>query len=248
MRYYEEYPPHPALAAHVACLWASASPAGAQFRVLPDNCIDILFQDVAPGGFVAGMMTTAFALCTPRPVHTVAVRFKPGAAARFFSMPLVELTDGAPALEDVWGKGEAARLSDALWNTRAADPRARLAVLEQHLLQRLAARSAPSRGSAWVVHQALALVEAAHGDIRIDALAATVGVSRQHLASLFRDQVGISAKLFARICRFQHSIAALRAGEKDFSALAVGHGYADQAHLNHEFRELGGLTPSELLR
>ena len=244
MRYYEEYPPHPALAAHVACLWASASPAGEQFRVLPDNCIDILFQNVAPQGFVAGMMTSAFELCTPTPVQTVAVRFKPGAAAHFFSMPLDELTGAAPELGDLWGPDSGRRLAESIWTLPDGAIRPRLAVIEQELIRRLRARKAPSRGSAWIVQAAIAQIEASQGRLRIETLANDLKVSRQHLGTLFRSQVGISAKLFARICRFQHSVAALRAGEQDFAGLAAEHGYTDQAHLVHEFRDLGGVTPS----
>jgi hypothetical protein len=100
MHVYQEFPPHPALAGHVACLWTShAVPDGAplRHRVLPDNCIDILWQDRAPLGFVAGMMSRAHRVELVQPVLTVAVRFLPGAARAFFDLPLHALQDGHPA-------------------------------------------------------------------------------------------------------------------------------------------------------
>jgi hypothetical protein len=83
MHLYQEFPPHPVLAAHVACFWTSrALPAAApvRHRILPDNCIDILWQDRAPLGFVAGMMSRAHRVEMAQPTLTLAVRFLPGAA------------------------------------------------------------------------------------------------------------------------------------------------------------------------
>jgi len=239
---YQEHPPRPALAPYVACLWTCVvRPSGAAVahRVLPDNGIDILWQDSNPLGGVAGMMSTAISVPFSRPVRTIAVRFKPGAAAHFFRQPLHELSDLHPALDDLWEPGQAARFADALWSKPLSDEQA-LAVLQHMLLQRL--QRAQPRQTA--VDAAVRAIEAAHGAVRIEALADQLGVSRQHLASQFRTRVGLPAKLFARVCRFQHASAAIRAaGETDLAALALEAGYFDQPHMTHEFRALSGNTP-----
>jgi len=80
---YQEYPPSPALRAHVACFWTSHAGGLARphtQRVLPDNCVDILWQDGGQPGFAVGMMRASIDVVTAGPVRTVAVRFKPGAA------------------------------------------------------------------------------------------------------------------------------------------------------------------------
>ena len=78
----------------------------------------------------------------------------------------------------------------------------------------------------------------------IDALADALGVSRQHLASQFRARVGLPAKVFARVCRFQHASKLIReGGPRDWASLALELGYYDQPHMIHEFRELAGSTP-----
>jgi hypothetical protein len=86
MHLYREYPPHPGLAGHVACLWTShAVPDGApvRTRVLPDNCIDILWQDRTPLGMVAGMMSRPHHVEAAAPVLTFAMvcRFRRAHAA-----------------------------------------------------------------------------------------------------------------------------------------------------------------------
>lgn len=244
---YQEHPPCPALAPYVACLWTClvrASGEAVAHRVLPDNGIDILWQDSNPLGGVAGMMSTAITVPFSRPVRTIAVRFKPGAAAHFFRQPLHELADLHPALGELWEPGQAERFADALWSKPLSDAQA-LAVLQGLLLERL--QRAEPRQSA--VDAAVRAIEATHGAVRIESLADQLGVSRQHLASQFRARVGLPAKLFARVCRFQHASAAIRAaGEPDLAALALATGYYDQPHMAHEFRALSGSTPQSFAR
>jgi AraC-like DNA-binding protein len=210
-------------------------------RVLPDNCIDILWHDSDPLGGVAGMMTRAIHVPFARPVRTLAVRFKPGAAAYFFDMPLHELADLHPSLADLWGASWAGRCADALWSAPLAD-RAALGALERLLLARLRL----SQRRTGLVEHALAAIELSHGNVRIEHLAASLGVSRQHVSSLFRAQVGLSAKLFARVCRFQRASALFKQLDvrgTDMAAMALDLGYYDQAHMIHEFRALSGSTP-----
>lgn len=241
---YREYPPCPALAPYLACLWTChVQPEGeaVSHRVLPDNCIDILWQDSDPHGGVAGMMSTVIHIPVAHPVRTVAVRFKPGAAAWFFKLPLHHLIDLHPALDDLWEPGLAAHFADALWSQPLSDLDA-LAVIERLLLQRLQL----SEHRPGLVEHAVAAIQAAHGAVRVDTLADALGVSRQHLASQFKTRVGLGAKLFARVCRFQHAsarIAATAAPQRDLAAMAIDLGYHDQPHMNHEFRELSGATP-----
>jgi AraC-like DNA-binding protein len=255
MHLYREFPPHPALAAHVACLWTShAVPDGApvRHRVLPDNCIDILWQDRAPFGFVAGMMSRAHRVEMVQPVLTLAVRFLPGAARTFFGLPLHELQDSHPALDALWPRGEAEALAAALWE-REQPTAQRLATLERALLARLHAHlhaQAPAR-TGGLARAAVALIEASGGAMRIEALARGLGVSRQHLAGQFRESVGLNAKTFAMVCRFRRASAALRAlpeREVDWAGLAGECGYYDQSHLIHEFRLFADETPEAFAR
>ena len=239
---YQEHPPCLALAPYVACLWTchvQLEEQAVAHRVLPDNCIDILWQDRDPLGGVAGMMSTHVLVPFTRPVRTLAVRFRPGAASYFFDLPMHELTDLHPALADIWKDGLAERFADALWSRPLSDSAA-LAVIEQMLLQRLRT----SQRCTGLVEAAIGSIERSRGAIRIESLASSLGVSRQHLASQFQARVGLSAKLFARVCRFQHASASLRHGApRDLAALAIELGYYDQPHMIHEFRELAGSTP-----
>ena len=68
---YQEYTPCPSLAPSLACLWSchvQLDGAALSHRVLPDNCIDILWQDCDPQSSVAGMMGSAIHVPFARPV------------------------------------------------------------------------------------------------------------------------------------------------------------------------------------
>ena len=102
--FYKEYPPHPALAAYVECVWAARAPGGGHaHRVLPDNCVDILWQDGGEAGFAVGMMSAPILVASPLPVRTLAVRFKPGMAGLFLALPMQEITDQRADMDLLWG-------------------------------------------------------------------------------------------------------------------------------------------------
>ncbi|MRV75454.1 helix-turn-helix domain-containing protein [Duganella sp. FT92W] len=245
--YYEEIPPHPLLRRYVACLWRSGSPgggqAGATHRVLPDNCIDILWQDSGRPAFAVGMMTRAIHVPLAGPVRTVAARFKPGAAGLFLGVPLHELTDLDVAVTEFRALGDVERLADVLWRD-GLDDAGRLRLIEQHLLSRLPSL-APMAGPS-LVGAALNALDSSGGALRVDALVERLGVSRQHLAAQFRTHVGLSPKLYARILRFRRATDALPQpglAAVDWAHLALDCGYFDQSHLIRDFREFADSTP-----
>ena len=191
------------------------------------------------------MMSSSIRVPSARPVRTLAVRFKPGMAGLFLAAPLQVLTDHRADIDLLWGRSDADRLADALWTSDAPE-RARLAMIERELLRRLRASGADVAASATaLVQRALVTLEGG-GDVRVEQVAAGLGVSRQHLAAQFRQHVGLSPKLFARICRFRQAAAAIKAAHgaaPDWAQLALDCGYFDQSHLIHDFQEFAGNAP-----
>lgn len=81
------------------------------------------------------------------------------------------------------------------------------------------------------------------GNLRIAALAEEVGWSRRHLAGRFRRETGLGLKAAARVIRFERACRRLRAPDRpSLARVAAEGGYADQAHLSRDFRELAGIT------
>ena len=129
------------------------------------------------------------------------------------------------------------RLSAAMW-------RDRFAILEQHLLRRLADddrhRAPADMAAAWT------MIVSRHGAVRVDAVAAEVGWSRRHLLSRFRAEYGFGPKQVARLARFQHARQLAESGVP-LAAVAYRAGYTDQAHLTREWRSFAGQSPRQTL-
>ncbi len=115
-------------------------------------------------------------------------------------------------------------------------------MLDQLLLDRAEQGPQPAREVVRVYRR----LTGSHGSVPIGALADEVGWSRRHLVAKFRQQVGLPPKTFARIVRFQHLLSRLTA-EANWTRLAAECGYYDQAHMNRDFREFAGTTPTDYL-
>lgn len=170
----------------------------------------------------------------------IQVNFTPLGARRFFGMPMSELADRMVPFDELLGTA-GHRLRERLGDE--TDWHQRLDLAESFIIERLAKTAPASSEIGW----ALGEIMASGGRSRIATLASEIGWSRKHLAARFADQVGVGPKTIARIARFNRASGLSkepnRAGWAD---LAAECGYADQAHLVREFRDLAGTTPTGL--
>lgn len=75
------------------------------------------------------------------------------------------------------------------------------------------------------------------GNIQIQELARSEGISTRHLQRLFYERTGLSPKTFCRIVRFHTSLRHLRKGKYAID------GYSDQAHFIRKWKTFTGITP-----
>jgi AraC-like DNA-binding protein len=94
--------------------------------------------------------------------------------------------------------------------------------------------------------RAVGTVRRARGTKRMDAVASEINASPRTLERLFLEHVGISAKTFSRLVRFDRAVRDLPLrGAQSWSQFALSHGYSDQSHFINEFREFAGVTPTQ---
>jgi len=75
------------------------------------------------------------------------------------------------------------------------------------------------------------------------------GLSHTRFIQLFRENVGLTPKLFYRVRRFRTLPDRIGKGMPvNWAELAVDCGYFDQAHLIRDFRAFAGITPLEYSR
>jgi AraC-like DNA-binding protein len=165
----------------------------------------------------------------------VSVSFTLGGAWPFTGAAPARTADQLVELADLWGR-DGAVLRERLLDS--ATPAARLSALEDALLAHLSdtAEACPDIG------YAAALIEQS---TRLADVADRLGWSTGTLTRRFRERVGLTPKRFARVRRVQRVLESVNDTAKaDWAAVAVTHGYFDQAHLVNEFRELAGITPT----
>jgi transcriptional regulator GlxA family with amidase domain len=118
----------------------------------------------------------------------------------------------------------------------AADPAGAAAVLEREAGRRSRPPDPIMAGVA---------ARARRGD-PVAAIAVDCGLSPRHLQRRCQTSFGYGPKMLVRILRLQRAVALARTGAA-FAAVAVTSGYADQAHLARDVRELAGVPLGELL-
>ena len=237
---YRESPPPPGLEPWVACAWElRAGPDGHVQRVLPDGCIDVLWSE-AGGLRAVGPNSTAFLAHMAPGAMAVGVRLRPGGAPPLFGVAGEALRDASPHAVELWGE-EARRLEDHV--ARQADPAGRAAAMLAWLARR--ARTAPSPDP--LVGRVAGRL-AADPRATVTDMADEAGVGARHLRRRVVREVGYGPRRLARVLRLQRTVALAAAEPRaGLSEIAFRAGYADQAHLSHECRDLAGVPPSALL-
>ena len=252
-----DYAVHAALAPFVKCIWSQESDRrifnSGRERILPDSCVELVFHfhdpfltffpggssARQPHGFVVGQMKRYLEIEPAGRIGLIAVRFPARGAHLFFQRPLHEVAAGIVDLEDIW-KELARELTERIALARGMTERVR--IIEEALLGLLAKNGHLDR----TVDRCLEIIDAEHGQMNVAQLAATVGVSNRQLTRRFQHTVGLSPKEFARVVRFLHVIRCLNDREpRTLTETAMACGYFDQAHFNHEFREMAGMAPGE---
>jgi AraC-like DNA-binding protein len=186
--------------------------------------------------FLAGLGERSSYVRAAGPANCVQVNLTPLTAHMFLGLPMHELANRVVTLEDVLPRG-AGELTERLADLASWE--ARFALIDAVFAERLAQARRPSDDVAW----AWRILERTNGTAPIGWICDRLGRSRRHLASRFREQVGLTPKTVARIFRFERAVALLRRADVPLAELAFECGYYDQAHLNRDFREFAGRSP-----
>ena len=227
--------------------WALEGQCAASFHELPFPGVPLILNLGSPwlvdnaglDSFLAGLHTRPTRVTGERAFSCLELRLTPLGARRLLGLPLHELANRTHALEELLPGVRT--LTTRVREAQAWDKRFDL--LEAFLAKRLADTPPTPRELDWAWRQ---LVRSG-GRVPVRALAADLGWTPRRLIDRFRDHVGLPPKAAARVIRLDRAVSALRSGTPRVAEVAAACGYADQAHLGRELRELGGLTPGQLV-
>jgi AraC-like DNA-binding protein len=205
---------------------------------------DALEGDPVRLGVLVGGLAQRPSYVVPDPQQCgVQLAVHPLAARALFGLPAAALPEVGDGI-DLLGRG-VSELRERLVATRTWP--ARFALVEEQLRQRLDVRS-PGRVRPEVV-EAWRWMAWCRGAGTMSGLARHVSLSPRQLSTLFAREVGMSPKQVSRLMRFDHAkqrIARIVAEGRglDLTDVALTCGYYDHAHLDRDFSQYTGTSPT----
>jgi len=214
------------------------------FARLPDGRTTLVIRVLQEGRSgdvcVAGPRTRALFKNATGVSRAIILQFKPGWSVPLLGVGASALTDRIVPLEDLWGRS-GGELCHELLAARS------LPEVLDRLSQAVALRTRQSfePASARLARRAVRLLEG--DEVRVESVAARLGITARHLRRAFTESVGIGPKDFARTVRLRRAVR-MAETSRDWGRIAAEAGYYDQSHLIADFRELIGLTPGTFLK
>ncbi|WP_046244832.1 DUF6597 domain-containing transcriptional factor [Hymenobacter terrenus] len=220
------------------------------FRTIADGCPGLLFQQVGhalfydqthepwPRLLLYGQATRSGEAYAQGSFRILGVCFYSTALTSVFGLDADELTDSCVD-PDLLSTTQAAHLSEQLSNTPALSDQIEL--LSAYLLAKV--RKNQVLVGDGIRHCLTQLMDSG-GRASLQNLQQRLGISERSFQRKFKQCVGLSPKLFARICQFQASLQQLRNQRYDkLSDVALENDYADQSHHIRTFKEFAGFSP-----
>jgi AraC-like DNA-binding protein len=169
----------------------------------------------------------------------VAIELTPLGARALFAMPARELWNTSLECGDLLGPAGA-----ELWERlQGPAPWAERFAACNDVLGRLVD---PERIVVPELRHAWQTLDRTDGATPVADVAADVGWSRQHLSRRFGNEFGLGPKLAARVMRFERARYMIQSTPAfvTIAQVAATCGYYDQAHLDRDFADLAGCSPS----
>jgi AraC-like DNA-binding protein len=260
---YRTYIPQPPLAAFVDKFWLyeGDAPSHAKERRLPDGSMELVinlrddtirvydrqhhnqFQSIR-GSVMCGAHAEFFVIDTACQASVMGVHFKAGGAFPFLSLPAGELHDTHVSLDTLWG-ARAGDLREQLLEAETAE--ARFCILEQALLAQAVQPLVRHPAVSFALKEFQGMPPHPHAQTIAD-VTGHIGLSPKRFIQVFREEVGLTPKLFWRVRRFQEALRLIGRRQRiAWADLALSCGYFDQAHFIHDFRAFSGLNPGAYL-
>lgn len=253
---YIECLPHTDLSPFIRCYWRlSAAPSsfGGPFRFLNEGmelAVSLADSDElgksGPCGrevwasVVSGPMTRPMRFAPAGAVEMIGVCFRAGGAYPFVRVPAWELTDVAAEVADLWTIGRLDGFFEG-FGPNGCGFHERISRLDRLFLSMLEKRSQEDD----VMASVLRTIESKGGNIRIGALARSVGMSRRQLERKFKERVGMAPKQLCKNLRFKQMMVRLpQIGKASWADTALACGYYDQSHMINDFKHFTGTSPA----
>lgn len=219
----------------------------------PEHCITFYIRDAQKFRYSSPATLHSYPQCVINGMHTLPVHrhsgndflaikviLRPSVLYQLVKFPLRELTNTFIDAEAIWGNDvflicnrlkEISELSDMIM------------VIENFIESRIK----KIKIDCHPIDEASDYILDENNDASIDWLAHQSCLSVRQFIRKFEERIGISAKTFERIIRFDNAYRMKNLHpEYDWLFIAISCGYYDYQHMIKDFKEFSGLTPPSL--
>lgn len=241
---YLEFLPDQGLQNFIYCYWElkTTQPLADPFiyRVVADGCIDIFFELNNPKeNFVMGFCKKFTEFPLNNAFHYIGVRFLPTMFPQLFRINASDISNRFEQLSNVLPKVSTFIVDHIHQQLTTEQIKHTFDSYFSHLIETTTFDN-DSR-----LYNAIGKILQEFGVVNIEKDLDT-GISQRQLRRLFEFYVGDTAKVFAKVVRFQNILRAKPSSQSlRQNKLFFDSGYYDQAHFIKEFKNFYGVTPSK---
>lgn len=191
--------------------------------------------------WASGMRTEPISIHSGKDAAMLIISFKKGMAYQFFPFPMTEISDCVVDADLIWGS-DFGFLREQVLSTKEISQKFYLA--ESFLIKKFL----PNFEINPCIEFALNQIINQPDQITINRLNQKIGYSQRHFNSMFKKYVGVTAKSYLKIMRFQKSISEIeKCSEIDWTVISQDCGFYDQSHFINDFKTFSGFTPEVYL-
>jgi AraC-like DNA-binding protein len=207
--------------------------------VIPDNCIDILFDcnTHQPTARVYGTVSRY------KPIELISghryfgIRFMPGIMPDYIDLIPEDMPDHEYNFLDII-PGATSIIEDIALRESFTQ---QIKVFNESMANKAL------RQSSQITQYLITEVMRNNGNIKIGELEKDIGYSSRNIYRIFLNDTGVNLKLFSRFLRMQIAINMIRhPGKPSLTDIATELGFSDQSHFIKDFKTLTGVSPRKM--
>ncbi|GAA0192623.1 helix-turn-helix domain-containing protein [Fulvivirga kasyanovii] len=256
---YQQIPIPPGLETFIQSIWKLEDDGGVRagsqsFQLIADSSPGLIFQHTdfgnfsrdgkqLPPAFIFGPSTKFGTLQLSGSFKTTGIFFHPDALKTVFGLKAEQLTNTCIDI-DTLGKVKGNCLQERLLNSESYPDQLCLLLSSLKDLREDNAGFTDEN-----VSFAIGEISASHGKLSLRELSKRMNLSERTIERKFREAIGITPKLYSRLCQFQSSLRYLKQNNIDkLSDVAFEFEFSDQSHFIRTFKEFSGFTPNNYIR
>ncbi len=232
---YMELPPSSHLSDFISCYWIVETKTGGadaiSHRILPDGCIDIIFDFIGESAFICGVTDKTDNMTLNGKFRYFGIRFLPRAISYILKSDTAGSLNVRVDIDSV--SGSFSQMSEAVLGKNNLPECIR--IIESHMSSMFKNYSINEKFNLLLNHAL-----DCNGNITVQELSDYHSISEKQIGRYFLNNTGLSTKSFLKILRFQNAYQNLAVHKHCGTSLALDTGYYDQSHLIKDMKHFLG--------